>query len=376
MPGRSLRFQIVCHLCDLTVNVPPLAHLQTAHCPRCQAALTRFHRHGMDYALAFAVAALIFLLAAMPFDFLSFRVQGQEASLHLPQTVTQLIEEDFVILAVVQLFTIFLIPALILCATLYLLAPVRLGRNPPAAADVVFHTLHRLAPWGMAEVFLIGALVSVFKMSSMADIGLGRSFYAFVLFALCLVATMYYLDQQQLRMQLNIPSSHSGGHKLSKQQTWALLATATLLYIPASTSPIMTTRLLGDNNPSTIMGGVIQLWEHESYPIAIIIFVASVFVPIAKILLMAWLNFTVHAKIQWRPAVRMRTYRLTEFIGRWSMIDVFVVALLVSLVQLGSIISVLPGPAALSFCGVVVLTMLAANTFDSHLIWNPHKHDR
>ncbi|MBR9910859.1 MAG: paraquat-inducible protein A [Gammaproteobacteria bacterium] len=376
MPQLSPRFRTDCHLCDLPVDVPELNHGQTAHCPRCGAALTRFHRSGTDYVLAFAVAGMIFLLASVPFDFLRFRVQGQEDSLNLPGTVTRLIEEDFWLLALIQFVTIFLIPAMILCGLIYLLLPQMLGRPVPAGAARVYRMIHGLIPWGMAEIFLIGVLVSLFKIASMADIGIGRSFYAFVLFALCMVATLYYHDQQQMRLRLGLPPFHHRGHRLSRQHTWALLATACVLYVPASLLPIMTTRILGDDNPSTIMGGVIQLWEHGSYPIAIIIFTASVFVPLAKILLLAWLNYTVHKRVRRMPGERMLMYRLTELVGRWSMVDVYVVALLVSLIHLGNTLSVYPGPAALAFCGVVVLTMLAAITFDQHLIWNPNKHER
>ena len=371
----STHFQTDCHFCALPVIIPPLKHLQTAYCPRCQARLSRFHRHSLDYSIAFAVAAVFFLLASIPFDFLSFRVQGQQENLHLAGTVTRMVDENYLILALIQLVTILLIPVLVLGAMLYLLLPIRMGKPALPGASIVYLLQYRLIPWCMVEVFLIGALVSIFKMSSMADIGLGRSFYAFGLFSFCLLACFYFLDQQQLRMAIGIRNFHAGGHKLSSQHTWALLITAVLFYIPASTYPIMTSRVFGKDVPSTIMEGVFQLWAHGSYPIAIIIFVASVIIPIAKIILIAWLTFTVQRKMDWRPDFRMQLYRLIEFIGRWSMIDVFVVVLLASLIDLGSLLSVYPGPAILAFCTVVILTMLAAITFDSHLIWNPHKHD-
>jgi paraquat-inducible protein A len=141
------------------------------------------------------------------------------------------------------------------------------------------------------------------------------------------------------------------------------------VYIPASIYPIMTTQVLGRESPSTIMEGVILMWQHGSYPIAIIIFIASVFIPIAKIIALSWLNYTLHIKSNSRNKQRMLLYRITEFVGRWSMIDVFVVVILVSLVQIGSSMSVLPGPGVLAFCALVIITMLAAMSFDSHQIW-------
>jgi paraquat-inducible protein A len=107
----------------------------------------------------------------------------------------------------------------------------------------------------------------------------------------------------------------------------------------------------------------------DSYPIAIIIFIASVFIPVAKIVILCWLNYSVQRKQQHANSERIFWYRITEFVGRWSMIDVFVVAVLVSLIQLGNIMNALPGHAALAFCGVVIFTMLAAMSFDSRLIW-------
>jgi paraquat-inducible protein A len=156
----------------------------------------------------------------------------------------------------------------------------------------------------------------------------------------------------------------------SIQKTWAYLITAFVLYLPANLLPIMSTTLLGKDSSNTILSGIVALWEHGSYPIALIIFIASVLIPIAKLLVLCWLCYMVQN--QSRVLLRERTllYRITEFIGRWSMIDVFVVGILVSLVHLGNLMTIYPGPAALSFAGMVVATMLAANSFDPRLIWD------
>jgi paraquat-inducible protein A len=156
----------------------------------------------------------------------------------------------------------------------------------------------------------------------------------------------------------------------SLQKTLALLLTAVLLYFPANLLPIMETTQLGSTTRSTIVEGVWLLWHHGSYPTSMIIFVASVVVPVAKILALLWLCWTVFRRSPYRPNERERLYRITEFVGRWSMVDVFVVALLVALVQIAGIMTVEPGPAALAFCAVVVFTMLAAQAFDARLIWD------
>lgn len=153
------------------------------------------------------------------------------------------------------------------------------------------------------------------------------------------------------------------------QRTVALTLAAALLYLPANLLPIMTVeKLTGGSDPSTILGGVVRLWNSGSYPVAVIIFVASVLIPILKILTLFIL--CVAARRNRRAISVTKVYRLTEVVGRWSMVDVFVVAILVSVVQLGTLMSIRPGPAALAFSGVVILTMLAAHTFDQRLIWD------
>ncbi len=156
----------------------------------------------------------------------------------------------------------------------------------------------------------------------------------------------------------------------SLKRTLALTITATILYIPANVLPITRTVYLGTLTDSTIIDGVITLWNMGSYGIAAVIFIASVLVPVFKLGILYYLFFVVS-----RPTVRnahqcAKLYRLTELIGRWSMIDVFVVSILVALIKLGNLISFYPGVGALSFAAVVIVTMVAAEQFDPRLIWD------
>ena len=160
-------------------------------------------------------------------------------------------------------------------------------------------------------------------------------------------------------------------NKHSLQNTIALLFTGFLFYIPANVLPIMYTNLLGQKTGSTILGGVIALWQQGSYPIALIIFIASVLVPIGKMIALAWLCYGVATNRFSSHQKHHTLYRLTEFIGRWSMVDVFVVAILVAMIQMGNLMSIYPGVAAIAFAGMVITTMLAAMTFDPRLIWDP-----
>jgi paraquat-inducible protein A len=161
----------------------------------------------------------------------------------------------------------------------------------------------------------------------------------------------------------------------SLARTMALVLTACILYIPANILPIMTTDQLGSVEPSTILGGVILLWDLGSYPIAAVIFIASVMVPTGKMASIMYLCWTVSREQKTRAQQRTVMYRITEFVGRWSMVDVFVVAILVALIQLGGLLSIQPGAAALAFSGVVMITMLAAESFDPRLIWDIQQAD-
>jgi len=150
----------------------------------------------------------------------------------------------------------------------------------------------------------------------------------------------------------------------------ALVVTATILYIPAMTLPIMRTVSLGAAMDSTVVGGVVILWNMGSYPIAAIIFIASVFVPVGKLIALTVLCWFVTYGKGVSPQQQTALYRITEIVGKWSMIDVFVVAILVALIKLGDVLSFFPGLAALTFASVVIVTMVAAELFDPRLIWD------
>jgi paraquat-inducible protein A len=156
----------------------------------------------------------------------------------------------------------------------------------------------------------------------------------------------------------------------SLQRTIALAVTAIVLYIPANILPIMTTTQLGTPEHSTILGGVVLLIELGSVPVAAVIFVASVLVPTGKLIAIFWLVSSVMRGQRTSLQQRTAMYRVTEFIGKWSMVDVFVVAILVALVQLGGLLSITAGTAAIAFGGVVIVTILSAESFDPRLIWD------
>ncbi len=156
----------------------------------------------------------------------------------------------------------------------------------------------------------------------------------------------------------------------SVQRTMALMAAAAALYIPANLLPIMTITELGESTENTIVSGLLSFWRSHSYPIALVIFTASILIPLLKIVALTWLSLAATGKIRPTPGKLAKIYWFTELLGRWSMVDIFVVGILVALVQLGNYMTITPGPGALAFAGVVILTMFAAMSFDPRLLWD------
>lgn len=261
----------------------------------------------------------------------------------------------------------------------------------------------------MAEIFLAGVLVSFVKLMAYGSIGVGSSFLLGCLFCVLQLRAFQCVDRRwlwddiapmpELRQPLKpgvtgirqglrscscctailpadepvCPRCSTKGYvrrRNSQQWTLALLVTSIMLYLPANILPIMVTDLLGSKMPSTILAGVILLWSEGSYPVAAVIFLASIMVPTLKMIAIAWLCWDAkgHGK---RDSERMHLiYEVVEFVGRWSMIDVFVIAVLSALVRMGGLMSIYPAMGALMFALVVIMTMFSAMTFDPRLSWD------
>jgi paraquat-inducible protein A len=157
----------------------------------------------------------------------------------------------------------------------------------------------------------------------------------------------------------------------SLTRTWAFLVAAALLYVPANLLPVLETGSLFEYQSDTILSGVIHLWHTGSWLLAVVVFTASIVIPAAKLASLSFLAASAQRGSTWRPEQRARLYRATHYIGRWSMVDIYVGATLVALVQLKAFASIVPGPGAVYFAAVVVLTMCASLSFDPRLTWDP-----
>lgn len=392
--------------CDMLVALPALEHGHKAACPRCGTTLTTKWDAPRQRPTAYAIAALFMLFLSNLFPFIYMKVGGITSEVHLLEIPGVMFSEDYASLGTFFMLFVQIVPAFCLVVILLLVNRVQM---PMALKIRLARILFQLKSWGMAEIFLAGILVSFVKLMAYGDVGVGSSFIPWCLYCVLQLRAFQCVDRrwawddiapapalpqtlkvgvpgihQNLRLcscctailpadQEICPRCETKGHvrrKNSLQWTMALLVTSIMLYLPANILPIMITNLLGDEMPSTIMAGVILLWGEGSYPVALVIFIASIMVPTLKMIAIAWLCWDAkgHGK---RDSERMHLiYEVVEFVGRWSMIDVFVIAVLSALVRIGGLMSIYPAIGALMFALVVIMTMFAAMTFDPRLSWD------
>ncbi len=402
---------IACPDCALLQRVAAPPPGVTRRCPRCRAVLVEGGRDGLQPSLALTLTALILLGAAHAFPILSFGLEGLTDSTTLLGGVAALWRNGLELVAVLVLLTLSLVPLAKLLSSLYVLLPLRLGRVPPGAGRV-FRWIEVLHPWAMIEVYLLGILVAYVKLSDLAELELHAGLLALVGLILAMIAAEQVLDPQAVWQRLGaqaraaagrpgtvpvacpacgqiaaVPAGLPQGRRrcprcrarldprrpASRQRTWALLGAAAILYIPANLLPVMTVTRFGQGEPDTILSGIQALVAAGMYPVALLVFFASITVPVLKILGLAFLLVSVERRSAWRPRDRTRLYRVIDAVGRWSMVDIFMIAILAALVNLGTIATIEPGAGATAFAAVVVLTMLAAISFDPRLIWDAAK---
>jgi paraquat-inducible protein A len=407
MPHDSLT---ECLECGLLQRIPAVPTGGAAQCVRCGGILHRHRPDSLNRTLALTIAGIVLFVVANSFPFLSLEMQGQETRTTLMTGAVDLYQAGDWPIAAVVLFTSILAPGLQLALLLAVLLPLTFNRMP-AWLPTLFRWVRTLVPWGMMDVFMVGILVAVVKLADMASVVPGASLFALVVLIFVLAAAQAALDPDLVWSRVPmaepaLPPLRAGeahlscdvcelvvrprdavrdGHRLrcprctdvlhrrkpmSVQRTWALLIAAVVCYIPANLLPIMSVTSLGRSQSDTIFSGVSFMLDHGMWPLAVVIFTASIFVPLLKLLSLGFLLVSVQLRSAWRPRERTRLYRVVEAIGRWSMVDVYVVTILVALVRLGNLASVQAELGAVFFCAVVVLTMLAAMSFDPRLIWD------
>jgi paraquat-inducible protein A len=394
-----------CPGCGLIQMVPALTPGLSAQCARCPTTLRRASAHRLEHIIALTAAALVLLTVMCASALMSVETAGIAHVADLFSGPEELVRQEMAPLAAVVLFVTVLAPFVRLLGTLYVLVRAH-ETTPPWHLRLIFALAERLRPWSMIEVFVLGVFVAYVKLGDLVTIGLKTGVWALLALTFVLVWVDSALDREKVWERLDqrdrpdAAPRHIGGavgcetcglvspphpanprcprcegmlHRRrpnSVARTWALVIAATILYIPANYYPVLTVVQLGAGQPSTILGGVEELIDARQYPLAALVFFASILVPVLKLVgLSVMLTATQTGRVGWLRD-RTRLYHIVRFIGRWSMIDIFMESLLGALVTFGALVTIQPGVGALAFCAVVVLTMFAAETFDPRLMWD------
>ena len=407
--------------------LPPLTPGMAANCSRCGTTLRRARTDPLGRGLALTLAALVLLTVMCTTTLMTVSTAGIVHGADLLSGPEELVRRGMSVLAVAVVFTTLLAPFGKLLATAYVLIGLRL-RNPPRHLRRVFVLVERLRPWSMIDVFVFGVFVAYVKLGDIVHISLGVGVYALFCLTAVVVWSDAVLDSHAVwdaldrepadgePMRRAVPvhhrlsgaigcetcglvsapvvrethgeGAHGGGahgealrcprcasvlHARkpdSIARTWALVIAAAVLYVPANYYPVLTVMQLGAGSPSTILGGVEELITSGMYPLAALVFFASIAVPMLKLVGLSVMLIATQARRSGRLRDRTRLSHVVRWIGRWSMIDIFMESLLGALVRFGTIVTIEPGAGAVAFCAVVILTMFAAETFDPRLMWD------
>jgi paraquat-inducible protein A len=402
-----------CMSCGRFQMLPSLAPGEAARCLRCGSQLRRARHDPLGRGLALNLAALAILGIACLMSLMSVSTAGMHREANLFTGPEGMARSGLWELSVIVLFATVAAPVAIVLARTYVLFGLRLP-TPPRHVRRVYALVEHLRPWSMVEVYLIGVAVAYTKLVDLVHIEFGAALYALVLLMLTMVAAEAALDRQAVWEEMerrgvphdeidheatalaapragavschtcglvSLPSAghdecpRCGSHLHARKpnavtRAWALLIAAAILYVPANYYPVLQFIQLGAGAPSTILGGVVELLDAGMLPLALLVFGASVAVPLAKVVGLAVILVSIRRGWTGRLRDRTKLYFAINVIGRWSMIDIFMVTILVALVQFGSVVRIEPGVGGLAFCAVVILTMLAAEGLDPRLMWD------
>lgn len=422
-PDGDLRSWHECADCGLLQVLPDVPDGDAASCARCNKTLRRAARHSIPFSLACSGLSVALLALALDQPLVRMNVVGREGSSSLTTGPQYLWSQGVPALAAVVFLTLLVLPFAKLGLTLVVLGGT-LVPDPPPGLAWLFAWVERISPFAMVEVFLLGSFVAYTRLRDLAPVEVGPALFAVGGVMIATIAADATLDRAAVWERLEAKTSrlprnaaprrapkegrraqarrdHEPGAGLlachgcgrvdrvdegvqcarcrhvvfhrksgSLPRVWALTLAAGLLYIPANVLPVMTVLRFGKGGPRTILGGVIELAQDRMWPLAALVLTASILVPVLKLISLVVLLVLTHLGSNARLTLRTRLYRLIQVIGRWSMIDIFMLSILVGIVRFGFIATVTPGMGAVAFCAVVILTMFATETFDPRLMWD------
>ena len=413
-----------CPGCGLFQIVPALGPDLRSSCGRCGTLLRATRAEPMDHCLALTAAALVLLGVLWLAMLMKVSTAGIVHETTLNSGPLELVERGLWPLALAVAFTTAFAPLVRLSGMLYVLVGLKMPVMPPNLRGV-FRLALRLKTWAMLEVLLLGVFVAYTKLGDLVHIEIGPAVYALGLYSIVIVWAETSLDPQAVWEEIerrgqthapmpaplssptadaplldfrpgaigcescglvSVPSDDDHGcprcgaalharKPNSLSRTWALVIAGAVLYIPANIYPVLTVMQGGAGQPSTILGGVEELLASKMYPLALLVFFASIMVPMFKLIgLAVMLGATMIVTTEAGAAVllrqRTKLYYIVAWVGRWSMVDIFMESLLGALVQFGRVVTIEPGMGALAFCAVVFITIFAAEAFDPRLMWD------
>jgi paraquat-inducible protein A len=412
-----------CFGCGQFQMMPPLGPGMRSHCVRCGSVLRRYGEDSLNRSLALAFASVVLVAVIWTTMLMKVSTAGIVHETKLNSGPLELVQQGLWPLALAVAFTTAIAPIGKFGGILYVLIGLRL-RQPLPFLPGVFLFARKMGVWAMLEVLLLGVFVAFTKLGDLVHMDLGPAVYALGVLTIVTVWLDVALDPDAVWDEIerrgatygpmpprlptfrpdavgcegcglvSVPAEHDDecprcGSALharkpnSLHRTWAFVFASAVLYIPANYYPVLTVISAGAGQPSTILGGVEELLNSHMYPLALLVFFASILVPMFKliglaIMLMAVMLVTTESGASYLLSQRTRLYYVVAWIGRWSMVDIFMESLLGALVQFGAIATIEPGVGAVAFCAVVLLTIFAAESFDPRLMWdaaarNPHR---
>ncbi|MHB8811949.1 MAG: paraquat-inducible protein A [Steroidobacteraceae bacterium] len=410
--------RVACPDCGLVQRLPVVGRRRIAECRRCARLLAGPATGRIEAPLALALAALLLLIPATVEPLLSVASHGAARTCWLGTGIAGLWHEGFETLAVIVGAFCLAFPYIYLAALIAVLAALRLRARTHLGS--AFRWILRVRPWMMLEIFLVGCFVAYSRLRLVVGVEVLGGGWCLMAATGALLLALTQLDERtvwealpvrrakrprsghagwhvgryvperdnQLRAiactvcELLVTGAHSGddcprcGATLHDRKpyafrvTAALVAAAFLLYVPANALPVLTLVSFGDEQSNTIITGVLELIHNRLWPLAIIVFLASIVVPLLKLCGLTWMLLATLQRSPRRLIERTRFFRFIDTVGSWSNIDVFVASVLVGLLQFGTIAQARAGAGLTAFAAVVILTMIATRTFDTRLMWD------
>ncbi len=359
--------EITCPICQLSQRRRSLIAGEEASCARCGTTLYRQRRFGAETSLALIVTAMLLWLMAACFPLVEVNKFGLHGRGGLLVVGTGLRREGMLVLGVLADLFVAVLPLLLAGLMAGMATALLMGRRF-AGWEYAVRLLVSLRTWAMPEIFLLAVLVAFLKIDELARMEMHAGLAFFMGATVAWLGALQVFPIEEIAESRGSDAGHSSSLPAHRPQSaYALLIAAAIMLVPANLYPIMITQLSGSPKAFTIYRGVVDLFADGLWFVGLVVFVASVVVPLGKIGGLFWLFRVARQKAGSRVA--MTVAGVIDFIGRWSMLDIFLLGLLSGLVQFGVIASVRPGPAAPWFAGAVVLTVIAADRFQPRELW-------